>query len=414
VDKAAVIDSITNILKDRIYENAAPVETILTPDVRQELISYAPKNKKWQSYVDNTIMASKNIGELRNSVAPFVNMGKIIEDQYLNYGTYGQRVGDSAQQVGKVANALFKMPFVGQLAEAAANSNIAKRATAKAYNAAADLANAQPARVVNRPTTTSGGNTTTNAAATGNLLNNFIGRTEGISQAKNNVQNARKAQDYQNLEAMLGGMAGDAGLTGIGGMASLGMGGTAGTTGTLAGQTAATANPQIEQLGQISRAMDLALNAGDITAYNQLASLYSTAYKMYELQNPSQEKETKLSSSQQSTLRDIDTSENTLSQLKEAYQKAGGAKGLAGNLDEFGNWITGGNLNRNLDTYESLKNSLGAAIIKNVVNLGGTEQDAKRYTEMLPKVSDSPEQAAQKFADIEQMLKVARESVYKY
>jgi hypothetical protein len=54
------------------------------------------------------------------------------------------------------------------------------------------------------------------------------------------------------------------------------------------------------------------------------------------------------------------------------------------------------------------------AIVKNVVSVGGTEQDAKRYTDALPSASDTPEQAAQKFAYLEEMLNNAKQSVYSY
>jgi hypothetical protein len=59
VDKARVVDSITAELKNRIYNNAAPMETILTPDVAAELKSYAPKNEKWADYVDNDSLSDK-------------------------------------------------------------------------------------------------------------------------------------------------------------------------------------------------------------------------------------------------------------------------------------------------------------------------------------------------------------------
>jgi hypothetical protein len=168
------------------------------------------------------------------------------------------------------------------------------------------------------------------------------------------------------------------------------------------------------QLGRIEQAMQLALNAGDITAYGQLADLYKQAAEIESLANPTAKANADLSSSQKTKLNEIDTSMNTLNQLKNAYEQAGGGKGLVGNLSEFANSITGGAANRNLATYNDLKNSLGMAIVKNIVSVGGTEQDAKRYVAMLPSASDTPEQAAQKFAYLEDMLNSAKQSVYNY
>ena len=168
------------------------------------------------------------------------------------------------------------------------------------------------------------------------------------------------------------------------------------------------------QLGRIEQAMQLALNAGDITAYSQLADLYKQAAEIESLANPTAKANADLSSSQKTKLNEIDTSMNTLNQLKNAYEQAGGGKGLVGNLSEFANSITGGAANRNLATYNDLKNSLGMAIVKNIVSVGGTEQDAKRYVAMLPSASDTPEQAAQKFAYLEDMLNSAKQSVYNY
>lgn len=168
------------------------------------------------------------------------------------------------------------------------------------------------------------------------------------------------------------------------------------------------------QLGRIEQAMQLALNAGDITAYGQLADLYKQAAEIESLTNPTAKANADLSSSQKTKLNEIDTSMNTLNQLKNAYEQAGGGKGLVGNLSEFANSITGGAANRNLATYNDLKNSLGMAIVKNIVSVGGTEQDAKRYIAMLPSASDTPEQAAQKFAYLEDMLNNAKQSVYNY
>ena len=283
-DEAAVLDSIANVLKDRIYEGAAPMEQVLTPEVRQDLVNLAPKNEKWVNYVDNTIMKSRDIGELRNTVAPFVNMGKLIENQYMNYGTYGQRVGDSAKEAGKFAKALFKVPIAGQIAEGVANSNIAKRVMSKGYSKAADIAANQPKVMEAEIVPNQGLQNMTSAQATSqpnnlNILGNFIGRTTGLQKADNNMTNLQKAQDYKNLEDMFA----DVANYGSGNSEVMSLDGLGGTGYGYGPQTGATSQ-LASQMNEIAGAMTNALAAGDINAYSQLADMYSTAYKIYQAQ----------------------------------------------------------------------------------------------------------------------------------
>lgn len=169
-------------------------------------------------------------------------------------------------------------------------------------------------------------------------------------------------------------------------------------------QTTPTLSQGAQQLTRIKDAMGQALAAGDFDSYNQLASLYSDAYKIYgsELEGTTG---TKLTTAQQSALDEANNSLSMVDQLENAYKNAGGGQGfIQGNLNEFTNWLTGGNANAALNTYNSLKQSLGTSIVKNVVNLGGTEADAQRYLAMLPSATDTQEQAAQKLNELRTML----------
>lgn len=171
-----------------------------------------------------------------------------------------------------------------------------------------------------------------------------------------------------------------------------------------ASQTTPTLSQGAQQLTRIKDAMGQALAAGDFDSYNQLASLYSDAYKIYgsELEGTTG---TKLTTAQQSALDEANNSLSMVDQLENAYKNAGGGQGFVqGNLNEFTNWLTGGNANAALNTYNSLKQSLGTSIVKNVVNLGGTEADAQRYLAMLPSATDTQEQAAQKLNELRTML----------
>lgn len=180
-------------------------------------------------------------------------------------------------------------------------------------------------------------------------------------------------------------------------------------------------NPMSEQMAQIgnqmtqlSQAMSSAMAAGDFTAYGQLADLYAQAYKMYDslsATSAASDKSNELTTSQQTQLTNLNNSLTSLDQLEQAYADAGGAQGLAGNLSEFANKFTGGAVNRGLANYNNMRQSIGAAIIKNFVNLGATEADMKAYMAMLPTAADTADQAQYKFAKLREMLNQAKANV---
>nr|DAO12789.1 MAG TPA: hypothetical protein [Caudoviricetes sp.] len=291
-DKAKVLDSITEVLKDRLY-GGANIEGVLTPEVASELKGLAPKNEKWANYVDNTIMKSGDVGELRSTVAPFVNMGKVIDNQYMNYGTYGQRVGDAANEGRRIAGMISKTPVLGKLLGDIASSNVADRIRAKAYNYMADHVEAR-SNPTNSSTTTSKqpktpDNKITNLSSL--LLGrevipqtalNMIGRSVGNDSAYK-VQNAMRANDNDN-------------------MSDFNSQDLVGNNMNHTSQRSRTDDsPIIGQLTRIGDAMQLALNAGDVASYSKLAGLYGDMMNIYKTQqaifNP-QAKVSKLTDSQ--------------------------------------------------------------------------------------------------------------------
>lgn len=324
-DKANVLDSITDVLKDRLY-GGANIEGVLTPEVASELKSLAPKNEKWANYVDNTIMKSGNVGELRNTVAPFVNMGKIIDNQYMNYGTPGQRVGDAANEGRRIAGMISKTPVLGKLLGDIASSNVADRVRAKAYNYMADQAEAKsnPANLSTAASKQSKipDNKITNLSSL--LLGrevipqtalNMIGRGVGndnaykvqdalqhpeLNEDESQAKQQQYMQDYGYNQGVYDGNTQYA-QNAIHGSA---MGGnTAQNTVNMMGGTPQgdSNNPITGQLANIGNAMQLALNAGDITSYAKLAGIYSNILDVYKTQEAifsPQAKPTKLTDSQ--------------------------------------------------------------------------------------------------------------------
>lgn len=159
-------------------------------------------------------------------------------------------------------------------------------------------------------------------------------------------------------------------------------------------------------LSQLQQASYMALLDGDIKSFNALASLYESAQKMYGTQ------QVELTSADRTTLQNLNNSISSLDQLESLYNAAGGGKGFSGNLDNLANFFTNGAANYNLSTYNSAKESLGMAIVKNFVNLGATESDAKRYAAMLPEITDTPQMAQQKLSTLRNLIQQAQQNVY--
>ena len=134
---AQVISDVSGLLKDRIYSNS-DVKQALTPEVAQNLKSYAPNNKAWAKYVDETVMNMKNVKDLRSAQANWVNANKIIDNAYINSMTYGGRVGGS----GSIP--LTKRGLAGAILDKTINSDTGLRAQAKLLNKAADFVDNNP------------------------------------------------------------------------------------------------------------------------------------------------------------------------------------------------------------------------------------------------------------------------------
>ena len=323
--QAKVLDSLSGVLKDRLY-SGTNIKNILTPDVANDLKSLAPRNEKWSNYVDNTIMKANDIGELRSSVAPFVNMGKVIDNQYMNYGTHGQRVGDAANEGRQIARMISRTPVLGKILGDIASSNVADRVRAKAYNYMADHVEAR-SNPTNSSTTTPKqskipDNKITNLSSL--LLGrevipqtalNMIGRGVGndnaykvqdalqhpeLNEDESQAKQQQYMQDYGYNQGVYDGNTQYA-QNAIHGSA---MGGnTAQNTVNMMGGTPQgdSNNPITGQLANIGNAMQLALNAGDITSYAKLAGIYSNILDVYKTQEAifsPQAKPTKLTDSQ--------------------------------------------------------------------------------------------------------------------
>lgn len=123
-----VLGGLAETLKDRIYSQAN-VKSVLTPKLRDSLLSLHPGNKKWASFVEKDVMGAKDVSQLRNAQSAFVRVGKAIDEGDVNAVTAGGRVG----------NSLAGGPL-GQALNALAGTQAAKRVTAATLRGAGDVA----------------------------------------------------------------------------------------------------------------------------------------------------------------------------------------------------------------------------------------------------------------------------------
>lgn len=166
------------------------------------------------------------------------------------------------------------------------------------------------------------------------------------------------------------------------------------------------------QLDRIANAMELALNAGDITAYSQLADLYQQAQKIYGADAKSNSPYGNLSSAQLENINKMDTASNAIDELEALFNQAGGGQGLLGG--NFANWMGSLGLNSDVATYNALSrgliNQIGAAIGK--TDSLNTEGEVNRALELIPKMTDDQQTAQNKLAQLRQMLNANKQTMY--
>lgn len=183
-----------------------------------------------------------------------------------------------------------------------------------------------------------------------------------------------------------------------------------------AATTAQTANAE-KQLNTIRTAMELALNAGDFTAYGQLANIYNDAYKIYSAQQEAIQTASNpyanLSSSQIENINKLENAGNAIDELEQLFTKAGGGQGFIGG--NAANFMASLGLNSDVATYNSiargLVNQISAAIGK--TDSLNTEGEVQRALELIPQMTDDAQTAKNKLEQLRQMLESTKASTYK-
>lgn len=177
-------------------------------------------------------------------------------------------------------------------------------------------------------------------------------------------------------------------------------------------QASATMSQGAQQLERIKNAMTMALNAGDLTAYNQLASLYSDAYKIYGTEAESANPLNSLSSAQVENINKLDTAGNAIDELEALFKKAGGGQGLIGG--NTANFLASLGLNSDVATYNALSkgliNQINAAVGK--TDALNNEGEVARAMDLIPKFTDDAQTAQNKLDQLRQMLATNKQTVY--
>ena len=397
----------------------------------QKIKNILPNNKAWANKVDNLAANAKTIQDLRSSMSSATKLNLLRQAEEYNMNTYGQNVGGkgTTASVKNAAKSLITgkpLAAVGTVVEAAAESSAGSdkarnKAIKKAYensmklqaqaNGETPIKTGKLARVKEKIAGIKDAGIVQGAKNLGNNLveranknlaplnneslanfslagmntlgnqaqqfaNKQMGKAEA-ERSQDRIENARTLANAQNEYANA----------------------LADYNAQEANYNAQMAQPQASSMGsqldRIASAMELALNAGDITAYGQLADLYKQAAEIEELMNPTAKTEAKaLSTSQSKAL----TAQQQLEALAQMTPDAGT---VASGIPLLGNIVnlTGGN------EYANQASSLATTLGYLLSGANIKESEAQRIGQAyVPNAFDSEAVRQQKLERARQLI----------
>jgi hypothetical protein len=376
LDQASVLKLVRDELEDGIYKGAGAdknLSKVLTPELRQSLISLHPGNKQFENFVDKKIMGAKSIGELRTAQKNFVNASKIIDEGDVNAITAGGRVGN-AFSGGGVVNGVKTL-------------------------------------------------------VTGALMNGPVARTAGTALRGIGGAGAEKAATQvaadgsgSALRSILG-----AGVRQYGGRQILGAGANmqqgdpnASLDPSVVDPTQATdpnplddtsmgqENPFGASSDEFAQGYAKALQAGDTKAAAQLKDLYEGA-----LDYETKQAKSSYNSTTQKALSQSANGSNTLDQLEQLLQAAGGAGGPIGG--RISTLLGDAGISTGAKAYNDLVAGSVTQIAKALGETGTlSETDQKVYRSLLPSLTDTAEVAQIKLKALKQRLAVAQQNTMQF
>ena len=263
-----------------------------------ELKSYYDGNETWANFVDNGIGQVKNGGDLRHLMKPLVDGSKIVEGSKMSAGGFADTLANEVKGASKssLAGAIFRAGKDKLMNSPKAKLNRANKAALEAQNVQAQLNGQAPikqalangikaaladnagkvankaANIAERVAAPLNDTTIANASYAGllptfgDVANRQIARQAGLTEGnyannRNELQGA--ANDYTNAAANY-----------------MYTGDQAQQLRSQIPQPTATQAQSTDPREKLSQAMDLAMAAGDMTAWTQLADLYSQANKL--------------------------------------------------------------------------------------------------------------------------------------
>ena len=397
----------------------------------QKIKNILPNNKAWANKVDNLAANAKTIQDLRSSMSSATKLNLLRQAEEYNMNTYGQNVGGkgTTASVKNAAKSLITgkpLAAVGAVAEAAAEASAGSdkarnKAIKKAYensmklqaqaNGETPIKTGKLARVkekiagikdagIVQGAKNLGNNLVEKASnATANLNNEslanlslagintlgnqaqqFANKQMGKAEAERSQDRLENARTLANAQNEYANALADYNAQ------------EANYNAQMAQQQASSMGSQLDR---ITAAMELALNAGDITAYGQLADLYKQAAEIEELRNPTTTTEAKSLSTSQSKALTAQQQLEALAQMKPDAGTVASGIPLLGNIVN----LTGGN------EYANQASSLATTLGYLLSGANIKESEAQRIGQAyVPNAFDSEAVRQQKLERARQLI----------
>lgn len=411
-------DALIELSRDMIDQATEGVDIRGNINVNK-LKNILPDNEDWAARVDEFAQKANTVQDARNFIASPTKLALLAQAEEYNQGTYGQRMGDMGKDASKIIKAgtsanpatAGAQIIATKYAESKANKqrilknnlqklkNVEKTGEVKTNNATGKImdnirsAASKVGDKIGKATSALNNDTFSgarlggdvgeayNMPSFGDLATRQIARQSGLAQMRNQdaeaamqsaAQEAQNAQtDYENALSQAEQNYNNA--------------------------VAQTQSKGAETLDRISSAMDMAIAAGNIDAYSQLANLYKQAYSIYEAQNPTSASNTSskaLNATQAKAVTGLSQLQQ-LANMQPSMRTALANSPLGGLVD-----ITGG------DTYNSQADSLASTIgyLLSGANIKDNEIAAVKR-DYVPSTFDSPQVRREKLSRAEQLLR---------
>lgn len=372
MDQAKVLDLVQNDLEDRLYKGAGAnsnLQSVLTPELRTKLIDLFPNNKAWAEHVDKNILSAKDIGAIRSAQRPFVNVKKIIDEGDINQFTFGGRVANGPN--GLLGRAL----EIGENVVKKPAARIAGKTLRKASGVSNTVTQKDPYTL---------GNVAKRVAPVG-IAQALMNGAQNTAEGSPLPQPDMPVQDNTNNS-----------------VAPL-LGQQSSNSDPYAGANSPFNPDNVQE--NIAKLVASGGSIEDVTKYIGIVQALS------DLRSP--QSDNGLNSTTATQVAASANAVNTLDQLEGLFKDAGNGSGrLRGTAQ---NAFSRVGLNNNTQTYNDLSASSVSQLAR-ALNGGGqvSDADAAVVVQALPKITDNPTVAANKFKALRKRLEAARQNTLFY